>query len=161
MSKNAKFFVAAKPFFVQAIAGCLMAVYRVKPEWLAERDEKRLNYYLARYLNDCYHDYHKRTDQFVVSSMNEIFAVDVIRGTVCLLNWLLRFGAAVFSRLSQHELAAISVIKDVQLARKRLIELVVKMYDQIVKDFENVPEFSCSGNCCDEYNGKDLFSFSE
>ncbi len=89
-------------FLTQATTGTIMAVHRAINLPLADMGhDPRVMLCFLKYLNDCWHRYHQRKDDYVCKTFDSLFQHGRIRGTVCLLNWCKAIGEQVFASTAE------------------------------------------------------------
>ncbi len=142
-----------KQFEVQYVSGLYMALYRIGE--LKQIENKTLrNFMSAEYLNYCYHSFHKKTDEYVVNSLDKILKCGAIKNSICLFHWIFQIGESIMTSLDNKSLAnEISEIKDVDKVRDVIHSTIMACYKLI----SSIIDINCSGDCSEKYDGTDLF----
>lgn len=80
-------------FVVQGITGPIMALIRTNNEHLINENVIIMLYH--KYLNDTWHVYNKKTDDYIVNQYNKIMKHNVIKCIVCLMHWISAIGSSI------------------------------------------------------------------
>jgi hypothetical protein len=99
LAADAAFVIAMEDFLVQAIVGPVVALRRLPAHLPFPRNRQAATIAYVKYLNECWHSYHQKTDEFVVNAINKILAPNRINGATCLWHWFLRLGQMQLAKL--------------------------------------------------------------
>lgn len=157
MSQTKKLSGNIKKFIVQAVLGCYLNVLPEYKNETGETIEKICNNALKIYLNLCYHDYHKKSDKYVMDIFNEIFSCNIIKGSICLVCWCDKFGETLFlaSRIPDNMVNKLgnssrdNIIGTLEPMLNKGFDIYIK---KIIIDMEK-----CESSCKDDYDGTDVF----
>ena len=158
-TREMKFFDYLKEFMVQCVNGCTIKMLSLNYEIPQQNMMSMAQYILAKYLNTCWHSYGKKTDQYVIKTIDDAQKFQVVKGSICMLTRIYVLATKLFMDL--HLEILIPKLKPLSrdIQKAILTCLLLSLYENIVIEYENI---NCEGNKCDDsYNHKDLFVFSE
>lgn len=119
-----------------------------------------LYYYVIIYLNGCWHNYNKNIDLELMHTMNNILQCQIIRGTVCLFNWIQNIGTILIKSIDIDIFKTlISYVSGIDNKRQFVQTIIEQRFDLYFSD--TIAKINCIGDDCKtSYDGKDLFKFS-
>jgi hypothetical protein len=132
-------------FLTQAIAGTYMSLYRshrdlylfCKPTYVI-------------YLNSCWHSYGKKDDEYIVETFDKILKDSGIKGSVCLMHWLLNVGITIL------DVYEVKEYDEIDMMRTILYESIKSALQATLSKY--LKDITCNGDNCDnKYDGKDIF----
>lgn len=162
--KECAFLNTIKQFVVQGVNGLVINMMNAPLlQHLENLDEGKLIFMsdimTKKYLNMCWHGYGKKTDAYIVETIDNALSHNVIRGSVCLFVKFNIYFVKIMLILKLHIL--INKLKGIDRNIQRLIltTLISAAYDEMMLPSEDV---ICEGDKCDNsYNNMDLFVFSD
>lgn len=141
-----------KEFLVDGTTGPLMALLRAE----GTITHNTVKFLYKIYLNMCWHSYNKKDDINIVSQIDELLSFNIIKGSVCLLNWMMVIGNIMIVKLDLNNmLSELVALKTLELKRKCVRQNMSSTFDKIKIELNKL---KCEGKKCDNtYNGTDLF----
>jgi hypothetical protein len=160
MSRNEETFRALlKNFVVQSVMGVYTShIIADKLDQLGQVSAIYL--YTNVYLNKCWHGYGQRNDEYVVNAFDDILGCHVIKGPVCLINWIQMFGVKIINginmELFKQMISYLGTIED----KRNFVRMMVSL--KFDEHCSSVSHIMCDGseNCDNEYDGNDIFRLS-
>lgn len=141
-------------FLIQATSGPFIALIR---SGIKDININMITFLYIKYLNDCWHSYGKKNDQFVVQIFDAILNFEKIKGIVCLMHWLKTIGIQMIEAFDLEK--NLDKLKDLDIDQKRIIihDNMETIFSKFVPFVNNV---KCQGDNCDnEYDGNNIFYF--
>lgn len=116
-----------------------------------------LKYSLATHLNKCWHLYNKKNDEYLTKIITTILNYNIIRGSICLFNWIKIIGDTMFDIIDFNIFLEDLETFDI-LDQKR--DFIIHVSNDIFNDLDlELESMMCDGNECDStYNGSDIFT---
>jgi hypothetical protein len=83
-------------FAEQTVRGSCCAVYRTLPnqaicphkDMAITANGDKLKVLCQKYINDCWHDYHQKDDDFVVTQINKMLEFNLMTHPSCIFHWI-------------------------------------------------------------------------
>jgi len=160
--ESEKLFIEDLKKFVVHASSKIIMVYLQSSIINVDKDaiQTTLRYMTKRYLNQCWHNYWTKNDQYVVDSYNKIISHNIVRGVVCLTHWCDRLCCSLFVVFDLNE--EVNTIRSAihggyrDLIKELIEDSLKDIYDFMIQKYKNI---RCNGICYDEYNLKDIFIF--
>lgn len=153
------FFKEIKQYICQAVSGIYMAPYRFHKKFVEEFiNQNQCKIMVAIYLNNCWHSYWKKTDNYVVNVIDKALSWNIIKGQTCLFNWFMKIILLItedmsnfVSNMDTHEFT-------IDAVREKLYNKIEEYYDKQTKQLMENISIKCTGECDNTYDEKqDLF----
>jgi hypothetical protein len=156
MSKEdcSKLIAELKTFMVQATSGVLVFLLRLNQDNITSG---MLEGYLRMYLNTCWHSFGNKRDEYVVVAFDKILSFGIIKGSVCLLHWMMKIGEVMINMIDlEASLKNLSSLKTISEKRYTIYSNMNIIFDIISPDFKGL---QCDGDSCcnNEYDGLNIF----
>lgn len=148
-----------RDFLVQAITGTFMYQIKNKNNNITNDDIK---YFFITYLNKCWHAFNKKNDKYLVDTFNKILNLNIIKGSVCLLNWIRELGEHMIDMINidvmLDDLKEFDSFKEKMYAMDDMMDIA---FDKLEPRL-NIEKIKCYGNSCDSsYDGSDIFKLND
>lgn len=151
------FIKALGPFIVQAVSATLM-VFLDNKGLKKMTDYKEINpmltMFLRIYLNVCWHGYGKKTDKYVVETFDKIFSHKIIKGAVCLIDWIDVIGRSMINVINLNDCIKQLRTMD-RLEQRNIVTTNMEIMYAVVTS--EMVEFKCTELCQDYYDNDDFF----
>jgi len=152
-------------FITQAVGGTIMAVVRInlKKEFKDSQlniDDKTIKIMFYRYLNMCWHSYNKKTDLVVEKGITNMLNLNIIKGSVCMFNWLKTIGDVVIETIKFEQVVnELKITKDIDKLRSNVFMNISNMYNTKINGC--LVNINCSGDCKNNYDGTDFITIKK
>lgn len=157
-NKKELFIKDINSFIVQTINGCYMNAFRFH-DFTKDNDiSKTVTYFICVYLNQCYHQYWRKSDDFVIKSFNDILSHKIINGSVCLIYWLYNI-SQLYIMFLNFSGDIVQYIRNMnEYDRRNFINFyIMRENDRILGVVKDNIGSGCEGDCIDNYDGTDIF----
>ncbi|AYV78364.1 MAG: hypothetical protein Edafosvirus10_39 [Edafosvirus sp.] len=151
------------PFMVQAVSGTIMSsVTMTKDIQDLDLSKNQLKVKLALYLNMCWHAYNQKNDKYVIQVVDEVLALNTIKGTVCLFHWIKTIGECMLDiideKSAKESFIELDNIDKIRKITNNNLSLIYK--NEIMTRIDD--DAGCKGDeqCDNSYDKKDLFEFT-
>lgn len=147
LSRSALLFYGdMEKFLVQAVCGVIIAPLRRG----LGRDLNLSVYGYIKYLNACWHGYHRNTDPFVVKHFKAILQHERIKGSICLMHWLKNLGLRLLNQMNIDTVVNIDVMRELTFNHLKSLFVILMV---------GAGEIECAANaeCKDDYDPTDDF----